>query len=77
MTTIDEKEILEIEKLKADFRKVLQDLDSDKVRLDHEQKRLDLEMKKTNYEACKLSFYGVAVGAGATFAIAKTLQLLG
>jgi hypothetical protein len=27
MTTIDEKEILEIEKLKADYRKVIQDLD--------------------------------------------------
>jgi len=27
MTTIDEKEILEIEKLKADYRKVIQDLE--------------------------------------------------
>ena len=29
MTTVDEKEILEIEKLKADYRKVIQDLDKD------------------------------------------------
>ncbi|MCV6608726.1 MAG: hypothetical protein OIF32_10970 [Campylobacterales bacterium] len=70
MTTVDEKEILEIEKLKADFKKVVQDLEID-------NKRLDLEMRKTSYDAWKLAFYGVAVGAGATFAIAKTVSLMG
>ena len=40
-------------------------------------KKLDLEMRKSNYDAWKLAFYGVAIGAGATFAIAKTLQLMG
>ena len=70
MTTIDEKEILEIEKLKLEIK------DFNK-KYDKEQKRLELEMKKTNYDAWKLAFYGVAVGAGATFAIAKTLQLMG
>ncbi len=62
MTTIDEKEILQIEKLKADLRKVIQDLDNDNL--------------KVKYEAWRLVFYGVAVGAGGTFAVAKTLQLL-
>jgi hypothetical protein len=70
MTTIDEKEILEIEKLKLEIKEF------DK-KYYNEQKRLELEMRKTNYEAWKLSFYGVVVGAGATFAVAKTLQLLG
>jgi hypothetical protein len=63
MTTIDEKEILEIEKLKQDIKL--------------EMKRIDLEMRRTNYEGWKLSFYGIAVGAGATFAFIKTIQLLG
>jgi len=62
VTTVDEKEILEIEKLKQDIAM--------------DMKRFDIELKKTNYEAWRLAFYGVAVGAGGTFAIAKTLQLL-
>ena len=62
MTTIDEKEILEIEKLKADLSKVIQDLGNDNL--------------KVKYEAWRLAFYGIAVGAGGTFAVAKTLQLL-
>ncbi len=70
MTTIDEKEILEIEKIKLEIK------DFEK-RYQKEQERLNLEMKKTVYEGWKLAFYGVAVGAGATFAIAKTLQLMG
>ncbi len=57
-----EKEMLEIEKLKQD------------ISLD--MKRFDLELSKKGYEAWRLAFYGVAVGAGGTFAIAKTLQLL-
>jgi len=62
MTRIDEKEILEIEKLKADLQKVIQDLGNDNL--------------KVKYEAWRLAFYGIAVGAGGTFAIAKTLQLM-
>jgi hypothetical protein len=63
MTTVDEKEILEIEKLKADLRKVIQDLDNDNL--------------KVKYEAWRLVIYGVAVGLGGTFAIAKTISLMG
>ncbi|MEA1893132.1 MAG: hypothetical protein U9N33_10550, partial [Campylobacterota bacterium] len=62
VTRIDEKEILEIEKLKADLQKVIQDLGNDNL--------------KVKYEAWRLAFYGIAVGAGGTFAVAKTLQLL-
>jgi len=69
MTTIDEKEILEIEKLKADLVKVTQDISLD-------MKKFDVELSKKTYEAWRLAFYGVAVGAGGTFAVAKTLQLL-
>ncbi len=70
MTTIDEKEMLEIEKLK-------QDIQLDMRRFDVEQKRLGIEISKKSYEAWRLAFYGVAVGAGGTFAMAKTLQMLG
>jgi hypothetical protein len=63
MTRVDEKEILEIEKLKADLRKVIQDLDNDNL--------------KVKYEAWRLVIYGVAVGLGGTFAIAKTISLMG
>ena len=62
MTLVDEKEILEIEKLKADLRKVIQDLDNDNL--------------KVKYEAWRLAFYGVAVGFGGTFALAKTISLM-
>ena len=62
MTTVDEKEILEIEKLKQDLKM--------------DMKRFDLELSKKNYEGWRLAFYGIAVGAGGTFAMAKTLQLL-
>ena len=62
MTLADEKEILEIEKLKQDLKM--------------DMKRFDLELSKKDYEAWRLAFYGVAVGAGGTFAIAKTLHLL-
>ena len=92
MTTIDEKEILEIETLKAKLSQVFHDTQMDFKRLEADQKRFDkkyeadqkrfdkkhdLELSKKHYEAWRLSFYGVAVGAGGTFAIAKTLQLLG
>ncbi|MDF1875926.1 hypothetical protein JHD48_09285 [Sulfurimonas sp. SAG-AH-194-I05] len=63
MTLVDEKEILEVEKLKADLKKVIQDLDNDNL--------------KVKYEANRLAFYGVAVGLGGTFAIAKTISLMG
>ena len=70
MTLVDEKEILEIEKLKSDMRKVTHDTQMD-------MKRFDIELSKKRYDAWRLSFYGIAVGVGGTFAIAKTLQLLG
>ena len=63
MTTIDEKELLEIEKLKVEVRKMLDDTS-----------REDLKIK---YEAWRLAFYGVAVGFGGTFALAKTISLMG
>jgi hypothetical protein len=63
MTTIDEKELLEIEKLKVEVKKMLNDTTRD-----------DLKVK---YEAWRLAFYGVAVGLGGTFAIAKTISLMG
>ena len=63
MTTIDERKILEIEQLKQNLSLDLQ--------------RFDVELSKKSYEAWRLAFYGIAVGAGGTFAIAKTLQLLG
>ncbi|MEA2073620.1 MAG: hypothetical protein U9O86_08545 [Campylobacterota bacterium] len=62
MTQVEEKEILEIEKLKADLNKVIQDLENDNL--------------KVKYAAWRLAFYGIAIGAGGTFAVAKTLQLL-
>ena len=70
METIDEKKLLEMEKLK-------QDLSLDLKRFDVELKRFDVELSKKSYEAWRLAFYGIAVGAGGTFAIAKTLQFLG
>ncbi|MEA3522611.1 MAG: hypothetical protein U9R50_06525 [Campylobacterota bacterium] len=62
MTLVDEKEILEIEKLKQDIAM--------------DMKRFDVELKKTKYEAWRLAFYGVAVGFGGTFALAKTISLM-
>lgn len=62
MTTIDEKEILEIEKLKQELKM--------------DMKRFDIELSKKNYEGWRLAFYGVAVGLGGTFAIAKTISLM-
>ena len=44
------------------MQKVIQDLGNDNL--------------KVKYEAWRLAFYGIAVGAGGTFAIAKTLQLM-
>mgnify|MGYP000264147512 CR=1 FL=1 len=62
MTTIDEKEILEIEKLKEDIRKSIHDIKNDNL--------------ETKYEAWKLALYGVAVGFGGMFALAKTILIL-
>jgi len=81
MTTIDEKEILEIENLKAKLSKVFHDTQMDMKRFESKQRQYDknfeMETSKKFYEALRLAFYGVAVGAGVTFAIAKTLQILG
>ncbi len=76
MTTIDEKEILEIETLKANLSKTIQDIQLDMKKFDIEQHRLSIEINKKNYEAWRLAFYGVAVGFGGTFAIAKTISLM-
>jgi hypothetical protein len=54
---------LEIEKLKQD------------IRLD--MKRFDIELSKKGYEGWKLVIYGIAVGLGGTFAIAKTISFMG
>ena len=69
MTTVDEKEILAIETLKANLFKTIRDTQMD-------MKRFDVELKKTKYEAWRLAFYGVAVGFGGTFALAKTISLM-
>ncbi|MDF1883055.1 hypothetical protein JHD49_03800 [Sulfurimonas sp. SAG-AH-194-C21] len=63
MTTIDEKEILELEKFKAEIRNF----------------NNSIEDRNRHYfiSTMKLAFYGVAVGAGGTFAIAKTISLMG
>jgi hypothetical protein len=61
MTTVDEKEILEIEKLKQD--------------LQLDMKKFDLELQKINYDGKRLLIYGIVVGAGGVFAVAKTLQI--
>jgi hypothetical protein len=70
MTRIDQKEILEIETLKASLAKTIQDTQLD-------MKRFDVELSKKNYEGWRLVLYGVAVGLGGTFAIAKTISLMG
>ena len=64
-----ERELLEIEKLKAEVAKI--PLEVQKIKND-----IEIDNKKYLVEAWKLAFYGVAVGAGGVFAIAKTLQLL-
>ena len=69
MTTVDEKEILEIEKLKQDIR-------LDMKRFDLEQQRLGIEINKKSYEGWRLVLYGMAVGFGGTLALAKTMSLL-
>jgi hypothetical protein len=63
-----EKEMLEIEKIK-------QDLKESAVRVDKFLKDDNREDLKTKYEAWRLAFYGVAVGFGGTFALAKTITL--
>ncbi len=69
-TGIGEKELLEIETLK-------QSLAMDMKRFDIEQQKINIEISKKGYEGWRLAFYGVAVGFGGTFAIAKTISLLG
>ena len=69
MTIIDEKEILEIEKLKQELRESA-------IRVNKflsDDTREDLKVK---HEAWRLVFYGVAVGFGGTFALAKTISLM-
>ena len=57
MTTIDEKEILEIEKLKQD------------IALD--MKRFDLELKSWKFDATRLTLYGMAVGGALVYGFFK------
>ena len=63
----EEKTLLEIEQLR-------QDIQMNMKKFEVEQKQFD---KKHHNEGLRLLLYGLAVGAGGTFAIAKTLQLLG
>ncbi len=69
-TGIGEKELLEIETLKANMAKTFHDTQMD-------MKRFDLELSKKGNEGWRLAMYGIAVGLGGTFAIAKTISLLG
>ncbi len=64
-----EREMLEIEKLKAELAKI--PLEVEKIKND-----MKIDNKKYLVDAWKLAFYGVAVGAGGVFAVAKTLQLM-
>jgi hypothetical protein len=68
MDRLEEKEILEIETLKQDLAKSRQDA---KVEL----QRLSVEFKKIDFDGKRLILYGIAVGLGGTFALAKTLSL--
>jgi hypothetical protein len=98
MTRVDEKEILEIEALKASVAKIIQDtqldvkrfdadmktreldvkrFEADMKRFDTDMKRFDIELSKKHYEAWRVALYGIAVGLGGTFAIAKTISLMG
>lgn len=70
MTTVDEKEILAIEKIKAEVAKI--PLEVATIKND-----LVLDNKKYFINVVKVAFYGIAVGVGGTFAIAKTISLLG
>jgi hypothetical protein len=70
MTTVDEKEILEIEKLKQEIKEF-------ERRSEQWNRKFDLELSKKGYEGWRLVLYGVAVGLGGTFAIAKTISLMG
>ncbi len=74
MPRIDEKEILEIEALKQNLAINMKRFEIDRVQWDKEH---EIRNKKAFYEAFRLAFYGVAVGLGGTFAIAKTISLLG
>ncbi len=69
-TGIGEKELLEIETLK-------QSLAMDMKRFDIEQQKINIEISKKGYEGWRLAMYGIAVGLGGTFALAKTISLLG
>ena len=69
MTTIDEKEILAIEKLKEEVAKI--PLEVAKIK-----NNLALNNKRYFIDIVKVAFYGIAVGAGGTFAITKTLSSL-
>jgi peptidoglycan hydrolase CwlO-like protein len=98
MTKVDEKKILEIEKLKQDIQLDMKrfDVEQEKLRLainqndldikrfdtdmkrfDTDMKRFDIELSKKHYEAWRVALYGIAVGLGGTFAIAKTISLMG
>lgn len=68
MNTIDEKEILEIEKLK-------QDLAKSRIDANAKLENLSIEFKKLDIDSKRLVLYGIAVGLGGTFALAKTISL--
>ncbi len=64
------KELLEIEQIK-------QDLKESAVRVDRFLKDDTREDLRIKYEAWRVAMYGIAVGFGGTFALAKTISLLG
>ncbi|MEA2099178.1 MAG: hypothetical protein U9P72_03515 [Campylobacterota bacterium] len=63
MTTIDEKELLDIEKFKAEIRNF--------------NNYIEDRNRQYYISTLKVTFYGIAVGAGGTFAVAKTISLMG
>ncbi len=70
----EEKTLLEIEQLRQDIQMNMKKFEVEQKQFEVEQKQFD---KKHHNEGLRLLLYGLAVGAGGTFAIAKTLQLLG
>ena len=88
MSEVDEKKLLEIEKIKQDIQLDMKKIEIEQKRIDEQReqfsenhqlnmRKFDIELSKKHYEAWRVALYGIAVGAGGTFVIAKTLQLLG
>ncbi len=76
-TGIGEKELLEIETLKQSLAMDMRRFDVEIEKFAIDRKRFDIELSKKSYEGWRLAMYGIAVGLGGTFALAKTISLLG